>query len=63
MGAVPRSQLQVWNGGSALIAYAASLLRSTLMVDRSLPSAALSTQRDSPGFGHPLVLVTNATNG
>ena len=43
--AVSRRQLRVRDGGSALIAYAASLLRSTLIVGRCLPSAALSTHR------------------
>jgi hypothetical protein len=43
--AVSRRQLRVRSGGSARIGYAALVLRSTLEVDRALPSAVLSTHR------------------
>jgi len=43
--AVSRRQLRVRSGGDARIGYAALVLRSTLEVDRALPSAVLSTHR------------------
>ena len=43
--AVSRRQLRVRSGGDARIGYAALVLRSTLEVDRALPSAVLSTHK------------------
>jgi len=43
MTAVSREQLQVRSGGTALIDYAAWVVRSTLEADLDRPSAALST--------------------